>query len=676
MDLMGPFPVTPQGNNYVLTMTDLFTKWVIAEPLKRKTAAEVAAVVLDKLFEFGVVERIITDQGREFVNQLNEDMFKVLGVKQCVTSAYHPQSNGQDERTNQTIKRVLSKYCNDKQNDWDRHLKGVVYAINTSKQASTKYTPYFLMFNRHPLMAGTLNKKIDTHGDSFVVENPEVGIDDRIAEVTALRAKVLDNIELAKKNQKIDYESRKRKNVKSFHIHEGEEVLKANKRKEGRKGGRLESNWTGPFVVKDITEKGLATLVDKSGTTLFQKTNVSQLKPYLRRNISLDVYTRDHDYCKNTEMTTAAKQDEKPRSIPFSVDQFKVVELEEELYLRILNEESNEKRPLVKFVRCQATLEDFKTLCPETRSFPWLNDDIVDSRIAQLCKAYGGTALQVHSFVHMWRTFTYKQVVEDSIVSFLKDLDEDGMVLMPRIVGGDSPEKGNHFILWVLDGLERQIRVYDSLGSYKSISKEDMTLLSDTFRNTWDLKNWTVTYPAQWMQSDFSNCGVLVCTMAEMELRNKWTLMKPEVLLADDLWHLRRYHAASLAAYAVQNIMYKRTKEEVKRRGIVSLVSDSEIQEIFQGIQQGSVKSTWNRWWISKGRKAVPRSFHPAIASNIEDLTDKIFSVLFEGERKCHDEVFHVLLPEITILILKRTEGFSKFWAEISYLVECVIKIG
>lgn len=61
-------------------------------------------------------------------------MFNALGIKQCVTSAYHPQTNGQDERTNQTIKRALSKYCNDMQNDWDKHLKGVVYAINTSKQ--------------------------------------------------------------------------------------------------------------------------------------------------------------------------------------------------------------------------------------------------------------------------------------------------------------------------------------------------------------------------------------------------------------------------------------------------------------------------------------------------------------------------------------------------------------
>uniref|UniRef100_A0A8C2F234 Gypsy retrotransposon integrase-like protein 1 n=1 Tax=Cyprinus carpio TaxID=7962 RepID=A0A8C2F234_CYPCA len=272
MDLMWPFPVTPQGNSYVLTMTDLFTKWVIAEPLKNKTAPEVAAVVLDKLFKFGAVERIITDQGREFVNQFNEDTFKVLGVKQCVTSAYHPQSNGQDERTNQTIKRASSKYCNDKQNDWDKHLKG----------ASTKYTPYLLMFNRHALMAGVLNTKHESQADCFAVENPEVSIDARIAEVTALRSKVI--------------------------LVQREEVLKANKRKEGRKGGRLESNWTGPFVVKDITEKGLATLADKSGKILCQKTNLSQLKPFLRLILfmqSFSVHISDHEYTKKTNRAVA-----------------------------------------------------------------------------------------------------------------------------------------------------------------------------------------------------------------------------------------------------------------------------------------------------------------------------------------------------------------------------------
>lgn len=95
---------------------------------------------------------------------------------------------------------------------------------------------------------------------------------------------VFSHIANAQDKQKKSYESRKRRNVKSFHIHEGEEVLKANKRKEGRKGGRMEHNWTGPYLVQHITEKGAVTLADiTSGTILRQKTNIAHLKPYRRR---------------------------------------------------------------------------------------------------------------------------------------------------------------------------------------------------------------------------------------------------------------------------------------------------------------------------------------------------------------------------------------------------------
>ncbi|GAA6089822.1 uncharacterized protein LOC100692678 isoform X1 [Tachysurus ichikawai] len=117
-------------------MTDLYTKWVIAEP-----AAEVSAIVTTKLYLFGMVRKIITDQGKEFVKKLNERIFSTLNIKHAVSSAYHPQTNGQDERTNQNIKRTLRKYVNDNHNDWDLHLPAVVYGINTAKQSSTRHSP-------------------------------------------------------------------------------------------------------------------------------------------------------------------------------------------------------------------------------------------------------------------------------------------------------------------------------------------------------------------------------------------------------------------------------------------------------------------------------------------------------------------------------------------------------
>ena len=67
-----------------------------------------------------------------------------------MTSAYHPQTNGLDERTNQTLKQRLSKLTNEHQNNWCDFLDEVAYSIRTQKQASTKYTPFYLMFGRKP----------------------------------------------------------------------------------------------------------------------------------------------------------------------------------------------------------------------------------------------------------------------------------------------------------------------------------------------------------------------------------------------------------------------------------------------------------------------------------------------------------------------------------------------
>lgn len=95
-----------KDHQYVLTVTDLFTKCVIAEPLKCGSSTEVAKALVSKLYTFGMVRKIITDRGRAFVNELNAHIFAALNIKHAITSAYHPQSNGQDERTNQNVKRT------------------------------------------------------------------------------------------------------------------------------------------------------------------------------------------------------------------------------------------------------------------------------------------------------------------------------------------------------------------------------------------------------------------------------------------------------------------------------------------------------------------------------------------------------------------------------------------
>uniref|UniRef100_A0A8C5EN73 Gypsy retrotransposon integrase-like protein 1 n=1 Tax=Gouania willdenowi TaxID=441366 RepID=A0A8C5EN73_GOUWI len=174
LDFIGPLPETGRGNKYILTLIDLYTKWVIAEPFKFKTVTEVSGIITTNMYTFGMVRKIITDQENEFVNQLNDNIFSMLKIKHAVSSAHHPQTNGPDERTNQTVKRALRKFVNSNPDDWDLHLAAVVYGLNTTKEHSSRHTPYFLLFHRHPHLPAVLNAC--PMKDEFEVADPESDI--------------------------------------------------------------------------------------------------------------------------------------------------------------------------------------------------------------------------------------------------------------------------------------------------------------------------------------------------------------------------------------------------------------------------------------------------------------------------------------------------------------------
>ncbi|KAM8854565.1 uncharacterized protein ACB058_010654 [Synchiropus picturatus] len=105
------------------------------------------------------------------------------------TPTLHPIK---DERTNQNVKRALRRYVNESHDHWDIHLPAVVYGINTTSQASTKYTPFFLMFHRHPRFPEVMNAC--PIGDSWEVADPEEDMDTTVDKIRLLNEKVLQNI--------------------------------------------------------------------------------------------------------------------------------------------------------------------------------------------------------------------------------------------------------------------------------------------------------------------------------------------------------------------------------------------------------------------------------------------------------------------------------------------------
>ena len=117
------------------------------------TAPELAEVFMREVVRHhGVPKSIISDRGSVFPPTSGVRCGRKLGTRLSMSTAYHPQSDGQTERMNRTIEDMLRAYVNNQGDDWDEHLVAAEMAINNSVQASTGYTPYYLTYGQHPRM--------------------------------------------------------------------------------------------------------------------------------------------------------------------------------------------------------------------------------------------------------------------------------------------------------------------------------------------------------------------------------------------------------------------------------------------------------------------------------------------------------------------------------------------
>ena len=297
------------GYKHLVVCIDYFSKWSEAKPIKDKLAESVSNVLYEIICRHGCMRIQINDQGREFVNEVIENLHEMTGVEQRITSAYHPQSNGLCERQNRNIKESLVKVLDAKPSEWPYVIEGVLFAHRVSKHSSTKFSPFFLMYNRKPVLPVDIQYNLDDtenaeNDDPFNMEVFNTILSSTLSLREEAHQEASKNIVKAQEKQQKDY-NRRHTGPTSFKIKD--KVWLKNQRRQDRKGGKFSYKWTGPYTIEHITKTGLCTLRnERSATVLAKKFNVGLLKPYL------DPPAEDP---QDEEKQHTVPPDEKPASI-------------------------------------------------------------------------------------------------------------------------------------------------------------------------------------------------------------------------------------------------------------------------------------------------------------------------------------------------------------------------
>jgi predicted aspartyl protease len=193
MDFITCLPVSPNKNDSIYVIVDRLTKYARFIPCKTTMDAEECARLFYSKWvadACGIPDTIVSDRDVKFTSRLWSDFTKLLGSKLLISTAFHPQTDGQTERMNRTLEEMLRAYVDPLMANWEELLPLVQHAYNDSVQISTSFTPYQAAFGLEPRMALTPSDQPKT-----------VVVADLKVEIETILDKVKSNLARAQERQ-------------------------------------------------------------------------------------------------------------------------------------------------------------------------------------------------------------------------------------------------------------------------------------------------------------------------------------------------------------------------------------------------------------------------------------------------------------------------------------------
>ena len=268
MDFVFGLPRNRQGNSGVLVVCDRFSKMAHFIPTNEHvTAGGCATLMLEHVIKLhGVPRSIVCDRDPRFVSKFWKTLFSTLGTRVMPSTAYHPQTDGQTERTNRSMEQMLRCTLTDDA-EWQDKLALVEFAYNTSEAASTGTSPYEAVYGRAPRTPLSLTANTNL---------PR--LQEQLREMSHVWDAVRHNIAKAQAAQKRQAD----KTRQHVEFSEGDEVLlsTANISLDGHDSGKLKPRWIGPFQIVEKKSSLVYRLRLPDNMGIHPVFHVSLLKPY------------------------------------------------------------------------------------------------------------------------------------------------------------------------------------------------------------------------------------------------------------------------------------------------------------------------------------------------------------------------------------------------------------
>ena len=256
---------------------DYFTKWVEATSYAGLTAARVAKFIRSHIiYRYGVPHELISDRGAHFRGEV-DTLVQEYGIQHHRSSAYRPQTNGAVEAVNKNIKRILRKMVETSM-DWSEKLPFALWAYRTSFHTSTGATPYSLVYGMEAVLPVEIEigfLRVALEHQIFEIEWAQSRYD-QLSLLDERRLRAADHVQAYQRKMTRAF----RKRVRPRKFQKGDLVLKVLQGLINDPRGKFRPNWSGPYVIRDLTQEGVSWLTDLDGNQFTELVNVDQLKRF------------------------------------------------------------------------------------------------------------------------------------------------------------------------------------------------------------------------------------------------------------------------------------------------------------------------------------------------------------------------------------------------------------